>query len=175
LKTIIQLSILCTLLILVSCSTANSQYKEAQPQSSLELTAVLGGYGFFMDTLPVNHVSVTLFNTSTDTLKIVSMTCSYEDMFTTNSDSCKVQSRLDCFSNYPTLITLPPKSRTDRFLMVNRKMTPQVNNLKIGMYYVLLENGVESKNISELYEQRKQADIIWSNELDLRRLNKSNY
>ncbi len=142
------------------------------------MTASLGGAGSFLDTIGVIHIATTLYNPTADTVRFVSMTCSYEDFFTTSTNSFKIQSRYDCYSNYPTVITIPPKAKTDRYIMITRTkkgMNVDTITLKVGMYYLPYKMGDNFDAIIKQYDERQKADILWSNELDLKRLHKINY
>ena len=143
----------------------------------LELSAQLGGI-IYLDTTPRIHISTTLFNPTTDTISFVTMTCSYEDMFVTDTSVIKVQSRYDCYSNFPTVINIPPNSKLDQFIMVrpiNKDIKAIDCKIRIGMYYIIpkKENGFEG--IIKQYENRQKANILWSNELELNRLYRKVY
>lgn len=106
------------------------------------------------------------------------MSCSYEELFTTDNSRFKVQSRYDCYSNFPIVISLPPHARTDRYIMVtrtNKNDTVNVNKLKVGMYFSVPKREANYTDIINLYDHRKNAQVIWSNELDLKRLNGTLY
>lgn len=111
------------------------------------------------DSATVIHVAVTISNPTSDTLQFPSMTCSYEDFFLMNDTiNFKIQSRFDCYSNVPCQIVLPPKTKTDRYIMLRqltnfRKLPTE--SIKIGM--------------------RLENKIIWSNELNPNRLTKEIY
>lgn len=164
--------------ILICFYSCHSQVDNPKKGPTLELTASLGGTGSFLDTIGVIYISTTLFNPTNDTVKFISMTCSYEDMFTTNTDTFKIQSRYDCYSNYPTVVTLPPNAKTDRYIMITRThkgRSIDTSTLKVGMYYLPYQKDANSDDIINLYDHRKNAAIIWSDELDLKRLYNRNY
>lgn len=91
----------------------------------------------------------------------------------TDTSIFKVQSRYDCFSNYPTVTNTPPREKLDQFIMVkptNKDIKIIDRKLRIGMYLLTpkKENGFDG--IIKQYENRHNAKVIWSNELDLKRL-----
>src|SRR5213595_306018 len=86
-----------------SCNHSNTKAKEPSKSDSLQLFAYLGGVGLFLDTINVIHIVATLYNPTKDTMRFGSMTCSYEDFFTIDNDDYSIQSRYDCFSNYPNV------------------------------------------------------------------------
>jgi hypothetical protein len=164
------------LAILICVASCGSQ-KTSKP-IPLQLTASLGGIGSLHDTIGVIYISTTLHNLTNDTVRFISMSCSYEDFFTTNTDLFKVQSRYDCYSNYPIVIILPPKSRTDRYIIITAPQKGKkvdIDKLKIGMHSFFVEREITTAEITNLYEHRQDAGIVWTDELDLKRLNKINY
>ena len=168
---ILKIYIFVILLTLTFCS-CNSQDKNKRVKQNLELTASLGGI-IYLDTTSTIHISTTLFNPTKDTLSFVTMTCSYEDLFLTDTTIFKIQSRYDCFSNFPIVTQIPPAERIDQFIMVKptgKDINIIDNKIRIGMYLLTpkKENGFDG--IIKQYENRHSASILWSNELDLKRL-----
>jgi hypothetical protein len=110
-------------------------------KETLILTASLGGIKYLEKSPPV-CIATTIFNPTDDTIRFLTMTCSYDDFFLTDTAEFKVQSYNFCYSNVPIFITLPPKSKTDRFIMVksdNPNFTPNdyvKYKIKIGMYVI---------------------------------------
>ena len=152
-----------------SCHT---QDKTENVNHELKLSATLGGI-IYLDTTSTIHIATTLFNPTNDTLSFVTMTCSYEDLFLTDTSIFKVQSRYDCYSNFPKVTNIPPGEKLDQFIMIKpiTKDTKIIDNkLRIGMYLLTpkKENGFDG--IIKQYENRQKAKVIWSNELDLKRL-----
>ena len=163
------IAILLGLTILYSCQT---QDKTDNAKQELQLTATLGGI-IYLDTTSTIHIATTLFNPTNDTLSFVTMTCSYEDLFLTDSSIFKVQSRYDCFSNYPIVTSIPPGEKLDHFIMVKptTKDTKIIDNkLRVGMYLLTPKKENRFDGIIKQYENRQSAKVIWSNELDLKRL-----
>ena len=165
-------NIFILLLAVTFFHSCHSQEKTQKVKHELELTATLGGI-IYLDTTSTIHIATTLFNPTKDTLSFVTMTCSYEDLFLTDTSIFKVQSRYDCFSNYPTVTNIPPGEKLDHFIMVKptTKDTKIIDNkLRIGLYLLTpkKENGFDG--IIKQYENRQNAKVIWSNELDLKRL-----
>ena len=165
----------CTLLSF--CNSANIKNK-APLNDSLQITASLGGRGVFLDTISVIYIAVTIHNPSSDTMRFGSMTCSYEDFFTVSSPSYRVQSRYDCFSNYPNIITLPPKTKTDRYIMISQTKKGDTNvdtKFRIGMFYIKGDHNITLDSAGKFYQNRYNEKAIWGNELDLKRFNRFVY
>lgn len=53
----------------------------------------------------------------------------------------------------------------------NKNDTVNGNKLKVGMYFSVPKKGANYTDIINFYEHRKKAEVIWSNELNLKRLN----
>jgi hypothetical protein len=107
-------------LLVISAGIFNScKQKDAVPKTApaLQLSAWLGGITY-LDTVPTIHIATTLTNPTADTLHFISMSCSYEDMFVTNTPNYKVTSRHDCYKNYPEVIALPPHAKLDQFIII---------------------------------------------------------
>jgi hypothetical protein len=156
-------------LLLTSC---NQNVKHVPKQSEFELSANLGGIGY-LDTIQTIHIATTLFNPTNDTLSFVTMTCSYEDLFLTDTSIFKVQSRYDCFKNGPIVTSIPPGEKIDQFIMISpisKDIKIGDHKLRIGMYLLTPKKEDGFEGIAKQYEQRQNAKIIWSNEIDLKRL-----
>src|SRR5438874_1968022 len=104
------------LLILTICTCLNScnskNNKSDNNSHKLQLSASLGGTEYH-DTTTTIYISTTLYNPTADTINFLSMTCSYEDYFTVDTQTFKVQPRYDCIMNVPLMEMLPPHKRID--------------------------------------------------------------
>jgi len=146
--------------------------RQGKQNDVLQLTAHLGGINYQDSTQPV-YIATTLYNPTNDTVEFVTMTCSYQDMFLTDTAVFALQSRYDCNGNFPVTLSIPPKAKLDRYLMVrpvNRNIDVINSRLRIGMYLVIYEPQNSSRSITDQYEQRKKSQVIWSNQLELKRL-----
>jgi hypothetical protein len=153
-------------LLLTSC---NQNVKHVAKQSEFELSASLGGIGY-LDSTQVIHIATTLFNPTNDTLNFVTMDCSYEDLFVTDTSIFIVQSRYDCYKNGRIVIRIPPKEKIDQFIMIrptSKDIKIGDHKIRIGMYLLTPK---KEEEIIRPYEQRQNGKIIWSNEIDLKRL-----
>lgn len=160
------------LFVLTALYSCHSKDKTGIARQELQLTASLGGVNY-QDTTSTIHIATTLFNPTKDTLSFVTMRCSYEDLFLTDTSTFIVHSRYDCYSNYPIVIAIPPGEKLDQYIMVkptSKNIKIEDHQLKIGMYLLIPEKEKGFQGIIEQYESRKNAKVIWSNELDLKRL-----
>lgn len=82
-------SIFILFLALTAFWSCRSQDRNEIVEKELELTAALGGI-IYLDTTSTIHIATTLFNPTKDTLNFVTMTCSYEDLFLTDTSIFKV-------------------------------------------------------------------------------------
>jgi hypothetical protein len=132
--------------VLVTCC------KETNVNKNLTLTIFWGG----INTQPKNAISqdfnkeltnkdssifinvvAEIANPTADTIVFSSMTCSFEDYFIMEENTVfKIQNSNDCFTNAPCSIQLPPKTKTNRYLVL-KLLIPEkqlLNQLlKIGM------------------------------------------
>ena len=165
-------------LITAMLCSCDQQRNQSTSKTPLELIATLGGTGKFLDSIPVIYIVATVYNPTSDTVFFISMSCSYEDYFVTDTSAYKVQSRYDCYVNAPFAMAIPPKSRIDHPIMVARTtggLGWDTTKFKIGMYYVTPGDPRDYYNVSYLHRQMEQAPIIWSNEIDVKRLFRQPY
>jgi hypothetical protein len=112
------------------------------------------------------QVSVKLTNTSADTLRYLSMSCSWWDIYRTDHQKIKVFSPNICYKNSPITCVVPPHQFVIRniIVLVPKEMASVI--LKIGM-------AVQRKFDNSLLKDKKEvwrtsitpADqyVIWSN------------
>jgi hypothetical protein len=111
-------------------------------------------------------IVVKLSNNSSDSLKYVTMSCSWMDNFIT--DNLKFAIKVcDCDSNFPDVkIILPHKTAffTIRILYKNR-LTTGDNHFKIGMLVVKdIKKNQPIDFISDYFSEKNYAaNMIWSN------------
>lgn len=155
----------------INCNSTKHSNRYSK-QDSLVLSAILGGYE--ADTTVTIRIVITIYNPTSDTIEFASMKCSYWDFFTTDTTAFEVQTgNYPCFSNNLYFIKLPPGKRTDRYITLkpeNWEHIKAIKKLRIGMYQLKLKENQGYGDLITLYNNRKQAPILWSNELDLERL-----
>jgi hypothetical protein len=142
----------------------------------LKITAQPGGTRY-QDSFLIIYIVTTIENISADTVKFLSWTCSYENMFLVNDTlNFVVQSRYDCYSNVPCFIYLPPKHKTNRYIMLRQLGSFKKlheDPIRVGMKLTLQKTSFTGSLIE--YTKIKTDDIIWSNELKMARLTKEIY
>lgn len=112
-----------------------------------------------LDSARLIHVAVTISNPTADTLSFSSMSCSYENsFFVDDTATFAIHQQNICFKNGPIDIKVPPKMKTDRYIMLRQRTSFRdipTKPVKIGM--------------------RVGYKILWSNELYPDRLWRANY
>lgn len=168
----------CTLFLAFSFFTGcDVQKSKETARKGLVLTASPGGISY-SDSAPTIHIATTLYNPTNDTLSCVSMSCSYEDFFLTNNTALPVQSRYACYSNVPMVLHIPPGEKIDHYILlrwVNQADTLLKQKIKVGMYVQEPQKDSGFSGIIQQYEHRKEAPVLWSNEIDLERFSRKFY
>jgi hypothetical protein len=120
-------------------------------------------------------VAAEVSNFSSDTLKYMTMSCSWDVIFTFNKKTAFI-TRWNCDSNFPTLSAIAPqKSFTYKIpLLVEKNAIISNYTFKIGMYlfkchkqrgFREFDNFLDSKfGISPHSNKTVYKNIIWSNE-----------
>jgi hypothetical protein len=158
------------------CNSKEQKSNKGKSGDSLELTASLGGIEY-LDTTRTIFIATTLYNPTADTIKFVSMSCSFEDFFVTDNPGFKVRPSV-CDKNAPTVEILPPQKKTDRYIMinpVNKESKISDSKIKIGMYFNAVPKNWNFDDIINLYNNREKGKILWSSELDLKKLYRTVY
>ncbi|MDP9080888.1 MAG: hypothetical protein M3O71_26005 [Bacteroidota bacterium] len=111
-------------------------------------------------------IVVKLSNNSSDSLKYVTMSCSWMDNFITNNLKFAI-GVCDCDSNFPDVKIIPPH-KTAFFtirILYKKRLATRDNHFKIGMLIVKdLKENQPIDFISEYFSQKKyMANMIWSN------------
>lgn len=161
----------------------NCTFKQSRT-SSLLLQAELGGQSL-SGTPPVLYLSTTLSNPTSDTIELLTMTCSYEDFFEVKSDqNYKIQSFNISYKNHPTILTLPPQSEVKQFIQVSSLDSSLIihkGELTLG-FRAIEPFKIESKDtisfhtLTKMYENRFQyGKTIWSNPVSLDQLYRNVY
>lgn len=147
------------LLQLVSCNNQEHGTNNLLVRSHLELTASVISV---IDSIPIVNVSVQIYNPTDDTLQLLSMSCSYENLFKTSNSEYSIKNRYDCFINYFTVIDLAPYQKVEKLLMITGKRNSIIENLSIGMYAIQPSNN-EVNKFDNLYSRKEEFEVIWSN------------
>jgi hypothetical protein len=141
----------------------------------VQLTARLGGI-VYSDTTRIVHIATTLYNPGNDTVRFITMDCSYDDMFLIGGNDDYVIKSRECFKNWAIVKVLPPKTYLDQYIQIaalDRSARNYNGRLRIGMFWLAPTVG---KDIFSDYTRRKElAQVIWSNELDLGHLYRTPY
>ena len=105
------------------------------------------------------QVWVTLTNTTKDTLKYYTMTCSWQNFYCIDNPDVKIED-VPCDKNIFTLITLPPgKSNTVLLKLYPADNSHKQLSFKIGMNLVFYRKLLSSNEIRNEMDKR---NIIWT-------------
>jgi hypothetical protein len=103
----------------------------------------------------------TLTNNTKDTLRYYSMSCSWQDFYSVDSNKLQVEGN-ECDKNIPTILTLAPgQSRTVEIkLLISQTIDASEIKFKIGFNLMKVSG---TKNEFDFRELQKKENIIWSN------------
>ncbi len=149
--------------------------KETQYTGSILFTAEPAV--FVPDSLHRYFIKTTLQNVGKDTIYYATMSCSYDEYFTNNSDYFSNTRIWDCFANGPMVTKIPPKGKLDQNIVLIPKSKNydsfKNSKLKIGMYFL---NRKEYWNtFFDPDNIKNKGRLIWSNEIDLKILFRNVY
>ncbi len=108
-------------------------------------------------------VSTTLTNNTNDTLKYLSMLCSWWDFYYVDNDRIEVYKGV-CKKNFEIMLTLLPHKSVDREIKLVIGQTTGTSKLKFRIGINLLK--VKNEKIDEWKELRNTKNIIWSNVIE---------
>ena len=155
---LIRLTIIC-FIALISCASTMAQNNK---ESKLSFSAKINGWNKHTN-IPV---TITLTNNTSDTISYVSMSCSWQDIYTVNTKYFSILIN-ECGKNFPTLIQIPPHSKEEKNLLLHivEKNKLQNAQFKVGFHFV------EVKKHEDIFTKSKEllnaGNILWSNILEL--------
>ena len=152
----------CTLLFL-SCSSKNASTDD------LQLLSLSTQMGSWKSVPPQRFVSVitTLTNNTSDTLRYVSMSCSWQDAFIIDTKKLNIYP-VECDKNVPELIAIPPYGQEQKALaVVTEKSMEELRNIKFRIGF----NWLAAKDYNEVFEKVEQmndmTNVVWSDPLKI--------
>lgn len=141
-------------------SQLHAQKTKENDSASLSFTAQI--INNIHDTLLVKTI---LTNNSSDTLTFLSMSCSWEDPYITDSQQFYIEGS-NCDENGPVLISLASHTTEERILKLlpkNKTVSSSPTTFKIGFHLVK----ANKSNYVYIYSQMKafwdMNNVIWSN------------
>jgi len=161
-KTFLRLIIIGSIIFL-SCS---NQKDDRAKESKLIFSAQVDKWIKEGD---VNYLLVrtSLTNSSSDTVTYITMSCSWQDVYTIDTKDLVISVN-ECDKNVPHLSKIPPRSRQDTDLKL--KSEKSISRLT-NMHFRLGFNLVTAKDYNEMFEKVSQLtemkNVIWSNALKL--------
>jgi len=111
-------------------------------------------------------IPVTFINNSNDTLQYIGMSCSWWDIYKTDSPQIYIsEGDNGCYKNGPVVIKVAPKTSSVVNLdIVVKKKQGQTANFRIGM---VLEKAVDGKSSLGFTLPQMSNNVIWTNEIQL--------
>ena len=110
------------------------------------------------------HLTATLTNNTAALIKYYSMTCSWPDLFTTNTHSFSVFKNL-CFSNWWFVDTIYPHGTRSYHLTVATDTATKENKVKLGFNLIKDIDVPDTKYVIDSLQ--KMNHLIWSNPITL--------
>jgi hypothetical protein len=113
-------------------------------------------------------LETTLWNNTKDTLKYLSMSCSWQEVYSFSNP--KISIPVDpCSKNTPVIISVIPETNAKTFFKVNLNGISQGSKekVKLGLKLIPMKDSgnVYSETVSKL--RAGSVDILWSNEIQL--------
>lgn len=108
-------------------------------------------------------IPTTLINNSNDTLRYYSMSCSWQDFYSTNNTNLKIETAI-CDKNIPTILTLAPGQTREveiKLLISPTIEAPEIK-FKIGFILMIATNNKKPSDF-DYKEEQKNKKVIWSN------------
>lgn len=118
----------------------------------------------------VCDIKVTVKNNTADTIKYITMSCSWDDMFQADTSLFEVQGVFNCDRNVVECGYIMPFDTMSRLLIISPRYHRIVRqaDVKVGFNY-LPYNGPESLFDNQLHEVwRDKKNIFWSNPITYR-------
>lgn len=104
-------------------------------------------------------------NNSNDTLKYVNMSCSSDEIFSTNTDRV-VLFRHGCEKNVLEVHSVPPhQSENIRIVLVVGKRSKGKERIRVGMCLVLVKKNNSWPSFEDISQHR--GETIWSNKVQI--------
>jgi hypothetical protein len=116
------------------------------------------------DTFYIWEVPVTLTNNTSDTLKYLSMVCSWDEFYITDND--KLNSWTICNDNFPMMEVLAPGESLNRYLKLMRRENSSRVNFKVGFDLIKINSEKDAWNYNFRIKDRVK-NIIWSNRITI--------
>lgn len=113
-------------------------------------------------------IKTSLTNSLSDTVTYISMSCSWQDSYTTDTKDLFISVN-ECDKNVPQLIKIPPDSRRDTIIkLTTKKNIRQLTGLRfrIGFNFIRAKNNNEM--FSKVSQLTKMNNVIWSDTLEVK-------
>jgi hypothetical protein len=112
-------------------------------------------------------VTITLTNNTSDTISYVSMSCSWQNIYTIDTKYFSILSNECKNKKVPTCIKIPPHSKEEKNLLLHivEKNKLQNAQFKVGFHFIEVKKYADVS--TKLRELLNEENILWSNALEL--------
>ena len=156
--------ILLTFVGVMICSCGHIEKKEAGKflfSAQIDRWTKEGSFDFLL-------IKTTLTNKTPDTVKYVSMSCSWQDPYTTDTGELSILVS-PCDRNVPKLIQIPPDKSEETILsLTSKKSIDQLQNIKFRIGFNLVTAKDQNEMFSKVSDLNKMKNVIWSDTLQLK-------
>ena len=155
-KTILTIIIIAAVIVPSFGQADTSKYALTIKQSKYEKTGT--------KTYLVVHT--TLKNNTKDTLRYLSMSCSWREFYHLSNDNLSFEPWV-CTKNGPIILILAPNESVDTELklVVEKTTDTPILKFKIGLNLVEVKNNIQE--VYNEYRKKNTQNIIWSNSITL--------
>lgn len=111
-------------------------------------------------------IPTTLTNSSNDTLKYFSMSCSWQKFYYVNNPNLHINGGDNCDKNVSVCLTLAPKQ--SRTVEIKLSINPEIVSTKVSFQIGM--NIIDANNMDKAYKvfrSNKKENIIWSNSIEM--------
>lgn len=114
-------------------------------------------------------IKTTLTNNSADTISYMSMSCSWQELYWTDTKQLAIVIN-ECGENGAVLIKIAPYSKEINTLeLMTQKNTTELNNLKFKIGFNFITAHHHDRLSTKVMQLEKMENVIWSNTLQLKK------
>ena len=153
-------------IFLVSCIHSRKEEKKEKP---FVFNAEIGGF-HRIDTSDCIFAKTVLTNNSPDTMAYLSMTCSWQWGYTTDSKYLSIEENI-CFSNGPMTIYLAPHKTSVNYLtLIAHKPINELRDAKFRMGFNLVQADSAKDGEDAVRRIPDMKNVLWSDTIAIKSL-----
>ena len=104
-------------ILLFSCSVIGCNQSSEPASLQLIISPESSGWDYGVDSIRSINITADVYNPTDDTVRYVSMMCSYDQLFITDTTKYRIHFNI-CFANGPVIESVPPKSKRGRTIRI---------------------------------------------------------